>query len=380
MPLHIRFKKIFDAWAWGGSRSSFARYRKEITKVNVRTARGLSVAALALFLLYIPLYSIFLPEKNFGSSYFLFALILSASVYISVRMEHKEQAVWYDAVLLALISACLAYAVYHGTVESSGDSGIILPVMIVVVLSLFLFPPYLMALVASAAAAAGIALGFMLKPETVALSCAFRIFGALFFGLFTNFYKTRWRLGAIRSGARIRVLNKRLKKLSHTDMLTGLGNRLAFSNEYDAVFAEHKQHGVPFGIIMFDVDYFKNYNDTYGHLEGDKCLKLAADTLKKAAGADGRIFRLGGEEFIVLCESSSKADIMTLAERMRESVEGLTLPNAGAPCGGFVTISAGACIVAKPHSDGVNGLCFVNKADEALYKSKADGRNIVTMS
>ena len=303
---------------------------------------------------------------------------MAAAWYLSWKMEESADPARYGGSSLLLIVLCLCYGVVQGIVVNSSEPTVILPMMIMVVLSLFLFPPYKTGSITLAAALCGALLSYQVKPHEIAVSDSFNICGVYVFALITNMYKTRWRIGAIRAKSRIHTLNERLKKLSGTDALTGLANRLTFGSDYDALFDQSVSEGSCFGIIMLDIDFFKNYNDTYGHTEGDRCLRRTASALAAAADGKGRVYRFGGEEFIVLCDIEEAEDVRMLAERMRSDVEAMKMPHAGQPNEGrLLTISAGGCL-ACPKA-GMKPLSFINLADAALYASKAHGRNRVTM-
>lgn len=168
---------------------------------------------------------------------------------------------------------------------------------------------------------------------------------------------------------------KALLRLSHTDSLTGLDNRRAVDQKLRDYWSDWQRHGVTFAAILIDVDFFKKYNDYYGHQEGDRCLVLVANALKEAIEAyDGSIGRYGGEEFIVVARMETGEQAADLAEAIRCSVENLALKHQQRRDGiSIVTVSVGAGFTRKQTGAKLERL--IHEADRALYGAKASGRN-----
>jgi diguanylate cyclase (GGDEF)-like protein len=179
---------------------------------------------------------------------------------------------------------------------------------------------------------------------------------------------------------RLNAANQRLFELSHIDELTGVANRRAFDEELEEEWRrlcrlEGKNKLI--SLLMIDIDHFKFYNDAYGHPEGDKCLKKVADILQKNLHRTiDKIYRYGGEEFVVLLPHTNNKEASFMAERLRKSVEDLKLPNIPSKeTGGIVTISVGATT-----GEAEVGLSYdrlISSADMALYEVKKNGRNQV---
>ncbi len=168
--------------------------------------------------------------------------------------------------------------------------------------------------------------------------------------------------------------SKRLEKLSNTDWLTGVGNRRAF----DAAFMVEWQRAVrdkkPIALMLIDIDYFKNFNDHYGHLKGDECLITVAQSLVSSIRrpADS-VWRYGGEEFAAILPDTDNA--IALAELFRSAVEHLQIPHQYSEVSQVITISIGVCqIIPEQTSDPVR---FIETVDKALYRAKHTGRNRV---
>lgn len=166
---------------------------------------------------------------------------------------------------------------------------------------------------------------------------------------------------------------KELEAMALMDQLTRLANRHCIENELLTRFEEARRFGWPFGLLMMDIDHFKEFNDAYGHDVGDRVLKFVAETLVKNARPFDVIGRWGGEEFIGIIRNVDAGQLNDLAQRMRMLVERSYLTHENQKL--QVTISMGATLM-RPHEDTAS---LIKRADTLLYESKYAGRNRVTM-
>jgi diguanylate cyclase (GGDEF)-like protein/PAS domain S-box-containing protein len=174
-------------------------------------------------------------------------------------------------------------------------------------------------------------------------------------------------------------LNAQLEILARTDGLTGLANRKTFDDKLYAEFARSQRHGNTLGLMLLDVDRFKTYNDIYGHPEGDACLKAIADCLKLAARRPPDVVaRYGGEEFVAIFPETDEAGMLTIAEQFRQSIRSLRRVHIGSDTGA-VTVSIGIAVMG-PQTDLRGPADLIRKADEALYRAKAAGRDCVRLA
>lgn len=166
-----------------------------------------------------------------------------------------------------------------------------------------------------------------------------------------------------------------LKRMVFLDGLTGTFNRRYFDHRLLMEWQRAERDHTPLGLIMLDVDFFKRYNDHYGHQQGDDCLRHVAMTLKQTLLRPGDVVtRYGGEEFACLLPDTDPTGALLVAERMIQSVHALGLPHADSSVpGGVVTISAG-CAVKLP-SPGQRASDLLALADAQLYQAKSQGRN-----
>lgn len=174
-------------------------------------------------------------------------------------------------------------------------------------------------------------------------------------------------------------VNKELEKLSQTDSLTGIFNRAVFDKTIRAEWNRCKCHLTPISLIMIDIDFFKAFNDNYGHQAGDDCIRQVAAMLSECSRRSFDIVsRYGGEEFAVILPHMDKEKALEIAERMRSRVEKLNIPHEYSSTSSYVTISLGVHTVVP--SDRLSMEEFIGIADKALYEAKKDNRNNVVVA
>ena len=158
---------------------------------------------------------------------------------------------------------------------------------------------------------------------------------------------------------------------ARTDILTGLRNRRSFNEELDRHFAQRQRQGILFSLIMIDIDHFKKFNDSHGHLSGDLVLRVVADVLSSTLREMDVPCRYGGEEFAVICPGSTLCEAAVGAERVRQAIAERTVSLKEGNV--QVTVSAGVAEVAE--SEVAEGL--IQRADDGLYSAKRAGRNCI---
>ncbi|MEA1917154.1 MAG: diguanylate cyclase [Campylobacterota bacterium] len=178
---------------------------------------------------------------------------------------------------------------------------------------------------------------------------------------------------------KLKSANSKLKTASYKDSLTGLSNRRYFNKIYEREIKRAIRDKTYFTFMMLDIDFFKQYNDTYGHLEGDNALKMVANALNLTMQRPSDyVFRLGGEEFGVILTDTDKSNSAIIAQKINRNIEGMKLAHEKNRASDYVTISIGVVCVAPTKSMNVEAL--LSHADDNLYKAKDSGRNRYVLS
>ena len=171
-------------------------------------------------------------------------------------------------------------------------------------------------------------------------------------------------------------VNAELAKLSMVDDLTKIANRRKFDQYVTSEWSRLAREQNPLSIILCDIDYFKLYNDTYGHQAGDRCLQVVAQAISQVVKRPADLVaRYGGEEFVLVLPNTSVEGAKYLAQRVRQGVEALKLPHINSPIDLYITLSLGvSCCIPQPNSEVAT---LIAAADQGLYQAKATGRNRV---
>jgi diguanylate cyclase (GGDEF)-like protein len=203
----------------------------------------------------------------------------------------------------------------------------------------------------------------------------------IFFGNIIAFFMSRIGYNInVRNFMNTKIIEKQnseLKELVEIDALTGIYNRRFFDQSLERVIKTLSRLNGLLSVMMIDIDFFKKYNDTYGHDEGDTCLKLVANALAgSVCRADDFAARYGGEEFVIVMPNTGEAGAKIVAEKLMKNIEELNIVHEGNDAASFVTVSIGITSGnASIDSDRFN---YIRKADQMLYESKRNGRNKYT--
>ncbi len=183
--------------------------------------------------------------------------------------------------------------------------------------------------------------------------------------------------GSLRDRNRqLRDARRQLTDLANVDELTGLGNRRLINTVLQDEINRARRGGTELSVVLMDVDYFKSYNDTYGHPAGDVVLQTLADLMQRATTRAGEMVgRYGGEEFIIVLPGASAEAAMRTATRLLDLVTAENIPHGASEVANHITISQGIATVSPDQDLEPNDL--VKRADQALYDAKAAGRNTI---
>jgi len=171
-------------------------------------------------------------------------------------------------------------------------------------------------------------------------------------------------------------INITLDEKVHYDALTGIYNRRFMDDNFKRIINSLSRASGVLSVMMLDIDFFKKYNDTYGHSTGDECLKSVAKALNKAARMDDCVVRYGGEEFVILLPNTDEAGTEKMAARLLRNVRSLEIPHENSDIADYVTVSIGATTVSVKLNHPYKN--YIECADKALYMSKNSGRDRYT--
>ena len=168
----------------------------------------------------------------------------------------------------------------------------------------------------------------------------------------------------------------KLEELAYVDHLTGLATRRMLDEKYCLLFENAKRSKTILTLVMLDIDYFKRYNDIYGHQEGDVVLRAIGKLMKSVFKREGDIIsRYGGEEFLVVLYKTPLEDAVTLVENFQEKLKELNIEHEGSP---FKRVTVSIGVESESHLKGKSPYLLLKKADNNLYRSKNTGRNKYT--
>ena len=173
---------------------------------------------------------------------------------------------------------------------------------------------------------------------------------------------------------KVKERTRQLEILSNLDGLTGIANRRKMDEYLKHEWELSLRNRQPLSLIILDIDFFKNYNDTYGHPAGDECLKIIAKTISASLKRSTDFTaRYGGEEFVVILSNTAQAGAAEVAENIRRGIEELRIPHSSSFVAGYVTVSLGTSTLLNFRNKSLSD--FVKSADEALYAAKKAGKN-----
>jgi two-component system chemotaxis family response regulator WspR len=181
------------------------------------------------------------------------------------------------------------------------------------------------------------------------------------------------------SQQQLKEANIELQRLNNVDALTGASNRKHFNEYIETEWKRASREQSPLSVLMIDVDDFKRFNDTYGHLAGDEGLRKVAEATRKICKRPADLAaRFGGEEFVIVLPATTLDGAQSVGERLRQSIEDLQIPHSASSAGKFLTVSMGGASIVPQRGDD-SCLSLIETADVALYQAKKSGKNRVVM-
>jgi diguanylate cyclase (GGDEF)-like protein len=308
-------------------------------------------------------------------------IVLETQIYMNAGIK------WLDAtsaVALVLGFTVWVFPAVHTTHAQSLSYYMVFGTIFMMGANLFFSFRFRLSVLASSAVLATFLLSLLAFRPGEMYAVAFGMFyiSCFVFTAYVNWKLNRERYNVFLNAQEARTQQKEaalrgaaLLRMSNTDYLTGLENRRAVDQRLRQYWDRWHQTGKGFAAILADVDFFKKYNDAYGHQEGDRCLIRVATAIREAIEPyQGSIGRYGGEEFIILSPIDSREEIVELAETIRQTVERLDLVHEERRDGtAIVTVSVGGAFTREQNGAKLEKL--IHEADRALYNAKASGRN-----
>lgn len=371
----MQIREDWKTWRYlGYDRETIVRYRAQTDRSNLITLQRTGVFALAIFGGLSVLFGTLLPDNPMmwiciGT--FLFTLVVLFHTRAMLSGPWQDKIHGTNALICVVSVVLYCFGIYSGVFSQGGELAVAVVWLFLLVQISFDLPPLQNALTVLPCAAAFMTLSCLIKP---APKCYFDVAYAgvsVVVGLAVSYHQTRLALDNIIAKSHLTQVNFALYHTCTTDELTGLSNRRMIFESYDELLLTCGETGSDLACIVLDIDDYKQFNDTYGHPEGDELLRRIGETLRKYADESGiGIGRIGGEEFLAVWPESSAVRCQRVAEELRAAIERMEIPHAKAAGHPNVTMSVGFCVL--PPALAKRAYFF---ADKALYRAKDAGKN-----
>lgn len=348
--------------SFSNEKEIFSFHKKEIDRLNSSTLKFVSFISLGIFM-FLCLESFIINKSlNQLNMIYMFAIVIISLIAFLIIKKRSHNIVliglYISFTIFFLVTIYLSAVVFYNSLGAS-IVGLLLLIPLVTIdktwrIDIVTFLFYIIFVITS----------FIYKDFILAIDDMITCGVFTLIGLILGQYLRKVKLTNI-------VNQDKFKKLSHTDALTQLYNRRKLENFMCSSDIKSQMTGV----IMIDIDFFKQYNDTYGHQQGDKCLEEVGACLYRIAKYYHlKSFRYGGEEFVMTSTNHSFEELYTIANDIKETILEMKLSFAESPYH-YITISAGVSELEA--SQTLDAYDLIDKADKALYSAKAKGRNII---
>lgn len=371
----MRIKNAWNKWRYlGYDRETIVRFRMESDRANLLTLKRISVISL---LVTAPLSFAFgfLLHNHIGAllcagtfAFMLAVFFLCRSLLSGALQKSTRTANW-----LVLLVSLIVYAlgIYSGVAANEGELSVVIVWLFLLVQICFDLPPLQNALTVLPCGALFMALTCVIKSAPKCYYDVMYAFCSIVVGLYVSHHQTQLALDNIIAKNCLTEANFALYHTCTTDELTGLSNRRMVFERFDDVLERCVASGADVACVVLDIDDYKQYNDTYGHPEGDTLLKRIGQTLAAYGDEHGiDIGRIGGEEFLAVWQESSVEHCISAAEDLRYAIERMGIPHKTASDHPIVTVSVGLCML--PPASARRAYYY---ADKALYRAKDAGKN-----
>ncbi|MBZ9735004.1 GGDEF domain-containing protein [Mesorhizobium sp. CA18] len=365
-------------------------FRARVWPQTAKIIRAWMIWVAVLDMLTLALNMLMLPTA-IAQSMLLPGAIIPPVVIAVVLAWRKPRPPWFEGASLITGMFLILLSVALVGVSAGGEfyERQLNVMLFVAITAIIIFGIPLAWTVAIAALALGLYLVFQVQNPAIEHGSA--VAGTLFFasGIFATVAARRiitilaqktflFELRDRRRVAELAKANDRLELLAKTDPLTGIANRHWMTETLDHLWGNDKRCLDGAAMLMCDIDHFKKLNDHLGHAEGDRCLVEVANIIQENVRRDrDHVARYGGEEFLVLLPGVTEEEAVSVAERVRKSVEAAALPNPGSRVSRSVTLSIGVAV--QTADEAISPEQLQGKADAALYLAKQTGRNRVLL-
>ena len=378
MRAGLLFKRIFQAfqrWRYlGYDRDVIQRYRAETDRTNLMTLKRMCVLALAVFDILVIFYGAVFRQTD------RVVMIVVSSAFVLILYSYTGNLLRSVATgpirgaksLVYLISVVMYLCgILSGTLMSGDELGVLPVWMFLLVQISFDIPPVQNALTVIPFAGLFLIVGSSMKTQQHWQMDAMYTILSIAVGIFVSYHQAHLALENIIAKSNLEKANFALYHTATTDELTGLMNRRMLFDRYDIVLGECVENKCSMACAVLDIDDYKQFNDTYGHPEGDALLRRIGAALRAYNNKTGiDIGRIGGEEFLAVWPEESTEQCERVAEDLRGAIESMRIPHASAAGHDHVTLSVGLCLL--PSAMARKAYFY---ADKALYRAKDAGKN-----
>ena len=358
----------------GYDRDTLQRYGAEMDRANLRTTQRMCLLALALTALLFVFYGPSLLSSDRLETAAAFALFLVIVYLLIGRMLSNQILYPFTQVktLVFLISAVMYLCgIYSGTQLSGGELGVLSVWMFLLVQVSFDIPPLQNLFTVISFAGLYLLLDRQMKtPERWQQDIIFTSVSVLV-GLFISYHQSHLALDNIIAKNNLQKTNYALYHTATTDELTGLMNRRMLFDRYETILSDCVATKRSIACVILDIDDYKQFNDSYGHPEGDALLRRIGGLLcTYSLETSIDIGRIGGEEFLAVWQEENVSRCEAVAEELRRAIEQMAIPHIGSMDYDRVTMSVGLCLLPPEKAQ-----CAYLYADKALYRAKEAGKN-----
>lgn len=357
---------------------------KDYQKKNIVPARKSTLISLLFYFLFFVLDAYLADSMNIVILRVLFTLAMGVLITLTYIPKYNQhwQNIYSVYVIVAGIGIIAMSTYIDCPMKTLYSQGLLLVIFYGYTMNRLLLIPSMVAGLTITAVYTIVVFSSQEVSIPAILTSLFFQLAANIFGIFNISYRQRIlfkeftliRKDKIKS-EKLLKLNETLRRLASTDGLTGIANRRYFDKELDKAIIESTENQTPLSLIMLDIDCFKLYNDYYGHVQGDVCLKKIASLLDNATNDSRKMAsRFGGEEFMILLPNTNSSDCQLFVKKIITGLQDLNIENHDSPISQYVTASYGVATACDNYST-LSAKILVTSVDSCLYEAKNNGRN-----